>query len=355
MQDIITPHNLYWVLGEQELGPLEFYFARALEANGKKVCYINIHKLYSQNWKKFSGYSHRFPRKYDNSIQKKYLKLINDSLIERYHTEKPSHIFIYNDCKVLPQTLELFKRNGTNVTVFLGDDPNYLLPAKKTFLLTVINADAVIVPDSGWIEGLKLLDVKKIIFSPVGTDAKVFFPLTPDANDISKYGADILFVGTGYYLNSWGIKRATLLNELSGLDFKLFGDNQWLELLTYFPALKKNFVNEMLTSAEVNTACNCSKIYPVVVNDGVTNGVSTRIFDCIASGIFVLAEYKKDIDTFFPGNEVVTFKSKSELKEKAEYFLKNENERKDHIEKARKKVLENYTLDILVKNILEQI
>lgn len=355
MNGKVTLRDYYWVLGEQYLSPLELFFANALRDNGKDVGYINIHSLYSEKFKKFSSYSHRLPRRYDNLIQSKHFKIINDSVIEKYKIDKPSHIFIYNDCKILPETLDYFKRNGTKIIVFLGDDPNYLFPAKKTFLFTVLYADYVIVPDSGWIYGLNMLDLKNIIFSPVGTDTKVFFSINPDNEQIRKYESDIIFAGTGYFLNSWGIKRASVLNVLSGMNFKLFGDKQWLELFPYFPDLEKHFVNKTLPSDELNIACNCAKIYPITVNAGVVNGVSTRVFDCIASGIFILAEYKKDFDVFFPGGEVVTFKSKSELKDKAEYFLKNENEMIDIKKSAAKIVKEKYTLDILVKNILDQI
>lgn len=355
MSVTITPHDLYWVLGEQKLGPLEFYFAEALKNNGKNVNYINIHSLYSEKWKTLSRYSHRLPRKYDNSVQNKYSDIINNALIEKYKIEKPSCVFIYNDCRILPGTIETFKRSGTKVIIFLGDDPNYLYTGKKTFLLTVMYADFVIVPDTGWIDGLKMLDIKNIIYSPVGTDTDVFFPLTPDEDQLSKYGTDILFIGTGYFLNSWGIKRSAVLNELCGLNMKIFGDSLWNELFPYFPKLRKYFINESLSSSEVNIACSCAKIYPVIVNAGVINGVPTRVFDCIASGIFVLAEYKKDIDDLFPHGEVVSFKSKTELREKADYYLKNENEMKDHISKARITVTEKYNLTVLVKNILEQI
>ena len=355
MPGTITPHNLFWVLGEQKLGPLEAYFARSLEKNGKNVNYINIHTLYSENWKKLSGYSHRFPRKYDNSVQTKYLGLINKALLKKYSVEKPSHIFIYNDCKVQPDTVKYFKDCGSKVIIFLGDNPNYLLPGKKTFLLTVINADVVIVPDTGWMDGLKLLCGNKLIYSPVGTDPEIFYPAAPDDNERQKYGCDILFIGTGYYLNSWGIKRAALLNSLTEFNMKIFGDNQWPEMFQYFPGLKNSFINMQLSSKHVNTACSCAKLYPVVVNDGIANGVSTRVFDCIASGIFTLAEHKKDIEMLFPGGEVVTFKTVKELRDKAEYYLKNDSEMKEHVQQAAKIVSEKYTLDVLVKNILEQI
>jgi spore maturation protein CgeB len=355
MTSINTPYELYWVLGEQKLGPMEYYFAKALKKNGKNVNYINIHDIYSSLWKKYNVYSHRLSRRFDNAIQNKYFKVINDSLINQFNIEKPAVIFIYNDCKILPETLTYFKKKGTRIIVFLGDDPNYLSNGKKTFLLSVMQADSIILPDTGWISGLKLLGINNIVYSPVGTDTDVFFPLEPDESQLNKYRADIIFIGTGYYLNSWGIRRAAILNELSEMDFKIFGDKSWYEIFPYFPDLKKHFTNRMLTAAEVNIACNCGKIYPVVVNAGVINGGSTRIFDCIASGIFILAEYRKDLESLFSNDEIVFFNSKKELKQKAEYFLKHEDEAIEIKEKARKAVLEKYTLDISVKNILEQI
>lgn len=350
-----TLSELNWVIGEQELGPIEVYFSKALRKAGRKVSYINIHKLYSDTWKNMNRYSHRFPRKYDNYIQRKFTKIINDSLKSLFNEQKPSCIFIYNDCRVTPETISYFKKSGAKVIVFLGDDPNYLFPAKKTFLLTVMHADAVVLPDTGWIEGLKMLGVKKIIYSCFGTDPEVFFRMKPSPEQLEKYSCDILFIGTGYYLNSWGIRRAAILNELSGNNFKLFGDNLWYELLPYFPRLKEHFRNGKLYASDVNIACNCAKIYPVVVNAGVVNGVSTRVFDCVSSGIFVLAEYRRDLDSIFPDNEIVQFKSKKELRDKAEYFLKNENERIDLLESARKTVISKYTFDIQISNILEQI
>jgi len=351
----MSTKDLFWVLGEQSLGPLELYFADALKNNGKNVTYINVHTIYKEYWKKIRAYSHRFPRKYDKLIQKKFFAIINNELIKRFNEDKPAHIFIYNDCLVLPETLIYFKNNGAKVSVFLGDDPNYLFPSKKTFLLNVMNADSVIVPDTGWIEGLKMLDVKNIIFSPVGTDTDVFFKMNPDQAQINKFESDILFIGTGYYLNSWGIKRASFLNELCDMNLKIFGDKLWEDLFPYFPDLRKHFKREFVNAKDVNVACNCSRIYPVIVNNGVVNGVSTRVFDCIASEIFVLAEYKKDFNIIFPDNEVITFKSKKELKDKTLYFLKNEKEMKEHIFAAKETLQRSYTLDILVKNILQQI
>jgi spore maturation protein CgeB len=351
----VMQHESTWVIGEQELGPFEQYFSRALERSGCSVKYHNIHDLYPDYWRKAGNYFHRLPRKLDNSLREKYVSVLNQNLRKAFGQEKPSLIFIYNDCLITPETISYFKKKDAKVVTFLGDDPGYLLPGKKTFLLTVLASDAVIVPDTGWIPGLKMLEAGKIIFSPIGTDPNVFFPTDVSGNERALFSSDIIFVGTGYYLNSWGIKRAEILSVLSDLDFKLFGDKQWLEVLKYYPQLQKNFVNRRLNAREVNTACNCAKIYPVTVNSGVVNGVSTRIFDGLASGIFVIAEYKSDLDLLFDKSEVASFTTKSELKRKTEYYLANENERSEMASKARERVLREYTLDTLVPKILDQL
>lgn len=349
-------HEKIWVIGEQVLGPLEEYFSRALSHEGRQVTYHNIHELYPAAWRKAGNYFHRFPRRVDNSLSRKYVSVVNSNLVSAYRADKPSLIFIYNDCMITPESIDAFRRGGTKVVTLLGDDPCYLIPGKKTFLLTALASDALIVPDTGWIPGLKMLGARKIIFSPVGTDPSVFFPVSSEyISGKELYKSDIIFIGTGYYLNAWGIKRAEILNSLSGMNFRLFGDKQWHEVLEYFPELRKHFIEKRLSASEVNVACSCSKIYPVTVNSGVVNGVSTRIFDCIASGIFVLAEYKSDIDLLFENGEVATFRNKDELRSKAEYYLANESERLEMIRVAREKVLSDYTLTVLVKNVMEQV
>lgn len=352
---MITLNELYWVLGEQRHGPLERYFAKALIKAGKKVSYINIHDTYPYYILKLSGYFHRFPRKLNNAADKKYLNYINTIIVKKFKEEKPSNIIIYNDCRILPGTLEFFKNNGSKITVLLGDDPNYYIHGKKYFLFTVIHADSVITTDTGWIDGLKLVGIKNIIYSPLGTDPETFFPMTSSEADRKKYGCDVLFVGKGYYLNGNGIRRATILNELTDFNMKIFGGSDWKDLFYHFPNLKKHHVPGWLAADKVNVACNCAKLYPVLMQAGVRNGVSTRVYDCTASGIFILSEYKKDIETLFPNGEIIMFKSKYELKNLVGYYLKHEDEMKDHVNKARELVLSKYTIEQSVKEILNQI
>ena len=54
--------------------------------------------------------------------------------------------------------------------------------------------------------------------------------------------------------------------------------------------------------------CNCAYLYPVLMQEGVKNGVSMRVYDFTAIGIFIMSEYNEDIETLFPNGEIVTLK-----------------------------------------------
>ncbi|MEZ4689418.1 MAG: hypothetical protein R3A12_04260 [Ignavibacteria bacterium] len=77
-----------------------------------------------------------------------------------------------------------------------------------------------------------MLGIKKIIFSPVGTDASVFYPLDPDENSLRKYKCDVIFIGARLLHEFMGIKRAAVLNAISYLDLKLFENRSWHELFS---------------------------------------------------------------------------------------------------------------------------
>lgn len=62
--------------------------------------------------------------------------------------------------------------------------------------------------------------------------------------------------------------------------------------------------------------------------------IKGRIFEVLGSNGFLISEYVEDLSNYYKiGKEIITFKNRSELKEKVEYYLENEKER-EHIKKA---------------------
>jgi len=61
---------------------------------------------------------------------------------------------------------------------------------------------------------------------------------------------------------------------------------------------------------------------------GAETGVNLRIFEALSAGCFLLTDYCEEIaEIFKPGEQIETFHSATELREKVEYYLANPRER----------------------------
>lgn len=319
------------VLGEQFLGPLEKHFSNALTALGIENKFINVTTIPSNITTKISNYTNFIPKLGKRTFYN-WEKSINTEILKQIKCYKPDIIFSYNESRMFPETVSEIKKNKIKFVMYLADDPNWI-ESRPNFLLDVCYADLTIVPDTGFIDGLNMIGVKNICFQPLGAPLDEFYPIIPDENELHKFKSEVLFVGRGYGLTRDGIRRSILLSYLKEFDLKIYGV-QWEKIFKYFPELKIHYRGGSLSLKDLNIAMNCTKIYPVLVNSGIKNGISTRIFDTLASGTFVLAEYRKDIKKVFPEGIIPMFKNGDELSEMTKHFLNNESERMEKAKKA---------------------
>lgn len=137
-------------------------------------------------------------------------------------------------------------------------------------------------------------------------------------------------------------------------DFMVFGDVFWIQDL---PKEK--------VSTGVGYYLNLSKTYQqtrinvdinrMVIRDGFTQ----RVFDCLASGAFLITSPKKVVQEFFtihgPGQELVVFRNEEHLMELIDYYLAHEDERKAIAGRGQAKVLREHTYDHRVRQMLAAI
>jgi spore maturation protein CgeB len=127
-------------------------------------------------------------------------------------------------------------------------------------------------------------------------------------------------------------------------DFMVFGDQWWLLDLPreqvslavgYYINLSKTY-QETKVNIDVNR---------VVIREGLTQ----RVFDCLASGSFIITNVKSVLPEFFEvqgkKREVVTFQSEEQLKELIDYYAAHDAERLALVERGRKRVLAEHTYD----------
>lgn len=86
-------------------------------------------------------------------------------------------------------------------------------------------------------------------------------------------------------------------------------------------------------------------------DDMKDNGIiSNRIFDALAAGAFIISDDMPQLHKYFEGC-LVTYRDREDLKNKIDYYLTHEDERKEIVGKGKKIVLRNHTFDARAKEI----
>ena len=147
----------------------------------------------------------------------------------------------------------------------------------------------------------------------------------------------LLFRNAGSWIASK--KRADMIKALDGFNIKVFGNEVWKKYLPQSAC----YMGEFSYNEGVDIV-NRSKI---VLSDQpfqLTLGVSDRIFNAAAAGAFVLSSDTKSVELTF-ADSIGYFNSKdfSDIAEKADYFLKNEDERMEKAARAKNIILEKHT------------
>ncbi len=280
-----------------------------------------------------------------------YLKDIQLNYLNAVNAYKPDLVIIYNDQLLLPDTIKQIKKTCP-IFNYLGDNPFYI--ERRPFnVASMLECNHVFSPDTFWIEQIKQIGFKNISFLVIGAyienDKKVYF----DDENYKKYRCDLIMIGRTYR-NSWGYKRALFYSKFLDLDIKIYGQgwNIWFE---YFPELEKKYVKleKAFSHETVKLLTQCAKIYPIDANPGLQYGLHLRIFDCIGLGTLPIVEYRKDLDLVFNNVDIPKIYDYNDANQLAQYYINNENERIEMINKLQNYIANNYTPRHAAEKIIE--
>lgn len=200
--------------------------------------------------------------------------------------------------------------------------------------------------DKHYTEEMKKLGHEKSYYFPIATNTRRFKKLPFNEADAEKYGADVSFVG------SYTVKREVILSRLLdnfnltiwGYDWERAGDKR-------FAPLVRGVADNM---KELVKVYNYSKVNINITVDQGISSLNMRVFDCLASGGFLISDHKADFDTLFDGkNEAVTFREAKELPQLVRYYLDHEKERKEIAKNGRRRVLAEHSYHKRVEQMLE--
>ena len=286
---------------------------------------------------------YRLPFKIRNKWEKHLLGKVNHILLAEIRDYRPDLVLVYNSEYLLPETCVEIKKNA-RLVFFMGDSPFYT-PLNNYYLACLSHADLILSPDSFWNEQLNTIGLKQTLFFVPGIDQRSYFPLNEPGELEGIEDRDVLYVGN-CYVNSWGYKKALLMSQFTGFDFRLYGNSMWKRWFRFFPSLEEKFSESgFIPTPVLNKMFNLAKLVPVDGNPGILNGFHLRLFEALGAGTLPLVEYRKDVEELlFKGCKAMPPLIKDYIKagDLASYFLKNENERTELVRELRSFLSERY-------------
>ncbi len=174
-----------------------------------------------------------------------------------------------------------------------------------------------------------------------------------------EFKSDISFIGS-LNGNHYSIRR-----EIISKICRNFGDKYKIKLFgqkikkseSYYDILKKFHTNKKVFFEDFKKVCLGSKIILDIASDkGLKEegALSQKIFMITGCGGFLLIHYFKGIEEFFEiGKEIEVFKDEEEAFEKIEYYIKNEDKRKEIAQKGKERTLKEHLYKKRLKKIFE--
>jgi spore maturation protein CgeB len=170
-------------------------------------------------------------------------------------------------------------------------------------------------------------------------------PIHPDEQDLRKYGCDLAAQGTLHYY------RARMLEAFADYDLKIWGRNcpAWLD-----SRAKRNYSNRYVAETEKAKALQSAKIIVNTMHFTEFEGVNCTLFEAAGCGAFQIADWKPALPELFePEREIVTFRTRRELKEKVDYYLAHPVERREIAARACARAHRDHTYEKRLQKMFE--
>jgi spore maturation protein CgeB len=270
---------------------------------------------------------------------------------------KPDVFLIFNECNITPDTIKAIReRCGCLMLNVLGDDPWDSTRFVADFPHSLKYFDIIFNPEVTWSVNIRKAAPNALIYwHNAGFDPDYYFPVDPSTitdEDRKKLACDLSFTGTSYGFKSEGAYRSDVLSYISDFDLRIFGDNNWQYRFRYLPELRTHYYGSRLPMEELRKLYTLSKINLNIPAPQLSTCFQPRTFEIAATKGFQIIDNRSALYRIFSPDELVTFDTIPEFREKIRYYLDHDKERNEMTEKLYKKVTENFTWKVWAKRIL---
>jgi spore maturation protein CgeB len=301
-------------------------------------------------WENFPFKKPNLLRRISHRLLWKFLsKKLNKLLLEKIRENKPDLIFIIKGWFYHPNTIKKIKTIAPNAQLFCFNPDNPFNTwhhgvSNEWIRKSIPYYDVYFIWGKFLIEELYKAGAKRVEHLPFAYDPEKNYHIeVKDPKEREYYGSDIAFIGT------WDEEREWWLNHLTNYNLKIWG-NDWNRANK---KLQEKWMKKPAYAEEFAKICNSSKIVLNIIRKQNIPSHNMRTFEAPACKAFVLSTRTGEAKEFFEEDkECAYFSTPEELKEKIDFYLKNDELREKIREGGYQKV-KNHTYFERAKKVLE--
>ncbi len=200
---------------------------------------------------------------------------------------------------------------------------------------------------------LKQIKCRNFYYLPVCASISKHQKIELSQEEKEKYGSDLSFIGAGYY------NRRRAFVSLLNYDFKIWGNDWNLEsrlgeiIQDGGRRISPDEAVKIFNASKINLNLHSSTFAEDINPNG--DFVNPRTFEIALSGNFQLVDKRILLKELLSADEVASYSSIKELKNKIDYYLKDEKSRNEITQKTRARVLKDHTYEARLKEMLAYI
>jgi spore maturation protein CgeB len=147
------------------------------------------------------------------------------------------------------------------------------------------------------------------------------------------------------------LHRLESIIPLTRMGLQVYGDRAWEDFLPDRGA----YGGPIAYNRELPAFYQCVGVNLNVTSLQMKDGLNQRVFDVPAAGSFLLTDFKESLRDLFQEDEVATYQSPEEAREKLQYFQPRPEARRALTARARERVLAQHTFVHRVRTMLERL
>jgi len=319
--------------------------ARACEAAGAETQFLDF-ATFGAGWGFISQLSVPDPEKI--RLQAEYAKVLGEVVMESARVWRPDLVLALPQGPLNGSVCARLRAAGVKVALWFVE--NYrVLPYWKSVAKDYDFVFAI--QDEPFLSMLREAGAAKAVYLPTACDPERHVPLALTDAERRHFGADVSFAGAPY------LNRQRLLLGLLDLHPKLWGEGWASTDLRELSADRGTWFNlekmiRIFAATKINL--NIHSANHVEGLDPDPDYVNPRTFELAACQAFQLVDARLPLPALFSTDEMVTFRSVSELRSLISYYLAHPEERAAIAERARAKALAEHSFVHRVRRIFEE-